>query len=312
MAGSIMDELRAEMKARKDAKRISRLPAMLPGGSSSPTPGPRGKSKSASSSSSSPVEEGFSKVGSGQQISFDDWIARLNRAIPTIGGVIPAKMQIAMAEAVVDELKAYLEEGVDPSLSPFTVALSGDHPALATLANHIKISRPKPMRIGYRPAKDGVPGNPGVFSKGTLPCEIGFETPEWDRIAYFLEHGAVLRPPDQLRKALIAKAQQAGFKLEEDMGSGGYWIVPPRPFSHVLTSSSVQKRLKKIAMDVMTGRYIPRRAKGDKPAWMREYEAPAPKPRFVNIDDLSEVLSADTNDWTDLIEMGSRRSRSRR
>lgn len=320
-----MTQMASDASSRRSRRR---LPQFIDGGtafggaysfpgSSASTPKPKTLNRPPSDEAAK--KEGFTQVGGGKAISFKEWEAKLNRIMPFLGE-LSYKSQIAAAQGVVRYMRKKLAEGIDPGPSPMTIALRGADPrprtelqarrdagaALATLGAHIIVGRPPQKRVGRRKATATNPGSPGVFAKGFGPAVIKFENEHWDKIAYVVEHGRIWKPPEAVKRALITKAQTHGFKLEEGMGSGGYWVLPPRPFLHLFTGPEANKIVRQVAEKALKGQLDQEMA-----AWKEEYIDAMDHRSGTTIEDMADYLSDDggSEDWTDLIEFKPRRRR---
>lgn len=270
------DDISASLAAQGAAKRSRRLPSLL---GEDETPVVKEKKFTPPKPLSMLADEakkfekgGLGQVGDGSAISFAEWIKKLNRVMPMLGLDLAYKAQIAAAESVAWLLRKHMLEGIDPPLSGMTIGLAKnriyekpgameDHDArrtdgmaLAALARHIKVNRPAKMRKGHRKARDGRPGSPGVFAKGYAPCTISFENEHWDKVAYVLEHGRIWLPPKATKQALMMKAIEGGFvPHEKQAGKDDVWIIPARPFLHVLSGPAAQKIVKDTAQAALMG-----------------------------------------------------------
>lgn len=327
-------------RAERDARRAQRGSrgrglSQFTGGDDSSAPSPVAKKSSPKPLSMLQEEAkslkagGIGHIGKGKDetITFPEWIAKLNRVMPFLGKDLSYKAQIVAAEGVAGLLRAYLLDGVDPALSGMTVGLhknrlginkpeTASRPltehddrrvegsALAALAPHLVVKSPPKMRTRGGKAKDGKPGFPGVFAKGYAPCTISFDSDKTDKIAYVLEHGRIWKPSEGIRKALMGRAIEGGFKPSEK-STTGYWEIPPRPFSHILVGPEAQRIVRKTAEAVMMGTLRQEIRK------RKELYVDAMDHAGTDISELSETLGADDGgeDWTDLIQMGRGRKK---
>lgn len=210
---------------------------------------------------------------------WERWIRGLN-SVTSVLGVAAYNIQVLAAERIADMLRKFLMDGVDPPLSPLTVALKGGRePALSSLARHVIVERPKQRR-----------GAGGKFSTGFHPAVVTFHK-EYEKIAFFLEKGSRWEPSQRLRMALIRRAIDAagskGAVLEEGMGSGGVWILPARPFMHILTGPAARAELLKVAEMVFSGRVAKRERMSVRP---EIEESEGESPQFVSFDTVEGVL----------------------
>lgn len=322
-----LSELQKEQRDARRSARTSRLPRFLDDGAAGSSPQTKTKVTPAkplsmlAEEAKAMKEGGLGHIGKGKgnTITFDDWIRKLNRIMPFLGADLSYKAQIAAAEGVANMLRKFLLEGVDPKLSGMTIGLHKnrlglsdptrasrpimDHDdrrvdgmALAALAPHVKVNAPPKMRTRGGKAKDGKPGFPGVFAKGYGPCTISFDSEKYDKIAYVLEHGRFWKPPDGIRKALMAKAIEGGFSPSEK-STTGYWEIPPRPFSHILTGAEAQRIVRKTAEAAMMGTL-----KQEMAARKEAYIDVMDKAR-ADIEDFDQVMSSGDDVEDELIEL---------
>ncbi len=293
--------------------RAGRLPSFLGGDSSERPVKAAPKEKGATTQKPREAKEGFSQIGTGNQVTFDQWIGKLNKVMPFLGAGLAMKSQLVAAEAVAGMLRHYLAEGVDPAPSGMTIGLNNNFigpkdelsarrdagASLATLGRHLIVEKPKQLRAGIRAGK----ANSTRFTKGFSPCIIRFENDKWDRIAYTLEHGRVWLPPEKLRRALFFKSIHGGFVPNLD--KKGAWSTPARPFSHILTGREAQRIVQETATAALAGNLRKKQAE-----WKEKYEDSHDHAKS-NIDDLADVLQADDgeDDWTDLVTFGKRKRR---
>lgn len=314
-----MTQMASDAASRRTRRRLVRPTSGNRDGSSSSHADTKTKKVASSTREKDPKAEGFSQIGGKKAISFKEWEGKLNRIMPFLGD-LSYKAQLAAAEGVVRYMRKKLAEGIDPNPSPMTLALYNADPrpktelqarrdagaALATLGAHIVVGRPPQKRVGRRKATPGKSGSPGLFAKGFGPAVIKFENERWDKIAYVLEHGRIWKPPEAVKRALIAKAQMQGFELEEGMGSGGYWIVPPRPFLHLFTGPEASKIVRRVAEKALKGQLDQEMA-----AWKEEYVDAMQRRSKTSIEEMTDYLRSDDDgeDWTDLIEFDRWRPR---
>lgn len=201
-------------------------------------------------------------------VSFEDWIAKINRVMGVMQNDLSYNTQILCAEAVAHLLREHLRNGVEPKLSPFTMALNRSRPGqanpatvasaagfgLVTLAKHVIVQKPGRNRVGYVAKTATTKGVPGVYARGYRPAVVSFDGEKWDKIAYTLEKGSQWTPSKEARAKLMAAAFVNGLKSDGAMKTGtGVWILPPRPFSHVLVGPEAQRVVRQIIDAALDG-----------------------------------------------------------
>ena len=312
----------------KRSARASRLPSFHGDGSSGSTPTPKTKAanpKPISMMSESDIKKYEGSMahigkGAGNTITLEQWSQKLGKVMPFLGAGLSYKAQIAAAEGVAGLLRNYLLEGVDPPLSGFTIgrrhdkmASTGAFPAqdhedrslggmaLASLAPHVKVNKPKQMRTRGAPPKNGKPGYPGVFAKGFQPCTISFDSEKYDRIAYVLEHGMLWKPPDKIRGRLMGQAIEGGFSPTEK-NTTGYWEIPPRPFLFILAGPEAQRIVRQTAEAAMMGTLKKEILK------RKEKYVDSMEHASVDVATFAETMASGDGeeDWTDLIQFKPR------
>lgn len=149
-----------------------------------------------------------------------------------------AAVQNRSAEIIAAIYRKKLRRGIGTELSPVTKIITGDHPPLSGLADHVIVKRATGQ------------GGPAVvtFEKG------------WAKIALLLDRGyGVEATPAMIARLRLTimdatgRAPEAIF--EEGFGSAGFWIIPSRPHIHLLNGPDMHAMLDKVARFMMkTGR----------------------------------------------------------
>jgi hypothetical protein len=238
----------------------------------------------------SPAKSGG--TGKEREGDFKAWIEALGD-ITTGIGIASYNAQIVAAEAVANLLRNHLSQGVGDSRAEYSEFITGiKRPALSSLARHVIVERPKQMRA-----------TAGQFSKGFAPAVVTFH-PAWQRIAFELEHGKYWEPNKNARLALKLQAQANGFQPAGDKVK--VWVLPPRPFSHILVGPEAHQTVLDIATKAVAGDLDTSDGSDSTPDWKKyldENESEFQEIQTVNIDDFTNVL-ADPHgtDWADLID----------
>jgi hypothetical protein len=236
------------------------------------------------------AEKGFFQIGKGEG-GFEEWISGLENVMTWVG-TNAFRAQVNAAEAVADLLRNFLAAGVEPELSPMTIALAGvKRPPLAALAKHVITKRPTQRRLK------------GKFAAKFHPSAVTFED-GWHRKAFVLEKGAIFVPPTRVRYALMQKVLQVdpSFLQNEGMGTGGVWILPARPFSHVLTGQEAKGIVRETVLAAFSNRPTPAEKNG-RPAWMDVVEEEIDDREVFSYDDIAGGLADPSSlDAFDLIE----------
>ena len=199
--------------------------------------------------------------GSGVNITIDweSMIAVMGQIMAFIGEGAYA-VQIRAAEAVADRLREYLESGGDGSfdlLSKTPQILVGDRPPLFGLGKHVIVKKPKRARTagGVNPQTGA--GFPGVFKSTFEPAIITFEE-GWEEIAFRLNKGYYIVPTKAQRRwfyGMLSRAEPSWRELLGKVGGvkGDVWLVPPRPFDHILSGPESESLAKEIAQQYFKG-----------------------------------------------------------
>lgn len=192
----------------------------------------------------------------GENEGFDGFIAQIDNLMAFMG-VEAYNVQVRAAEAVAAWFKVRLVTGEynNPELSPLSAAMgtSNAQPgtrrkALATLAHHVIVIKPKQFRIGHKKAKPGQRGSPGVFTGKFNPAYVGFEK-AWEYRAYQLDTGFVTTLTSAQAVAIMQKAKaRSGWQQIGDNNSDPnpikIWFVPGRNFSKDLASPETEEILR--------------------------------------------------------------------
>ncbi|KKL73183.1 hypothetical protein LCGC14_2077480, partial [marine sediment metagenome] len=204
------------------------------------------------------------------------------------------------AQKVADMVRNYLATGGDGTfegLSFMTKTIYGfDPPPLKRLARHIIVEIPKQRR-----------NVKGQFQSGFHPAVITVEK-GWERIAFTLDRGAIIIPTPKQRAMLFARVHEAyGKQLPENQGrsSGGVWVMPARPWSHLFASSDIPKIFQDVAETVFSGKTAKRDQQAPKEAWRDAYEEEFSPIEFVSWDDVSGVVQDHGmagEGWDEMIE----------
>ena len=166
----------------------------------------------------------------------------------------PPHIQNVAADVIADLYRGFLRKGVGDNLARLTKILTGDHPPLSGLADHVIVIK----------ASSRGEGKPAV---------VTFE-PEWMKIAFLHDRGYAIKPTDRQKALIGAAIAITGSKdtvLEDGMGSGGsdIWLIPARPHIFFLRGSVIDSALRIVATSILSGKGIPdiSSSRPASPAW---------------------------------------------
>jgi hypothetical protein len=176
---------------------------------------------------------GFSTSG-----KFQTDLRRLSGFIGSVAsrlGRVEPHVAYKAANIIAVIYRGRLRQGVGPSLSPMTRALTGQRKPLSTLANHVKVKKSSGGVAYVTFGADPKSQDPNVKTS-----DAG-----WTRIALLLDRGFAMKMTARMYHAMAASAMDnLGINnMQEIFGqgglgaSGGIVLVPARPHLHWLTKN---------------------------------------------------------------------------
>lgn len=241
-----------------------RLGNMINGGGSEDSPAPSAAPK-ASAPAVSSGGESVDSVGSGDSGSGSSgggvldlggtWRKDFARFTGAIGNMsrrwitMAPHIQDQAAEIVADLYREYIRRGISPENTVLTKILSGVHPPLAGLADHIVV-----IKAGARGLAHGF-GHPGRVK----PAVVTWDQ-KWMKVAFMHDVGYAIHVTPEQRNAIFAAAERiSGVPrgdsfLTDGFSSQGIWLVPARHHSDYLKSPEHERTLGLVAQALLMGK----------------------------------------------------------